>query len=55
MGPLLAASLLASAALVQGPHHGHEPQLGSVHFETSCNEEAQTRFHRALGWLHSFD
>ena len=55
MGPLLAASLLASAALVQGPHHGHEPQLGSVHFETSCNEEAQTRFHRALGWLHSFE
>ena len=28
--------------------------LGEVHFETSCNEEAQAEFNRAVALLHSF-
>ena len=29
-------------------------QLGSVHFETSCNEVAQRRFDRAMRYQHSY-
>jgi hypothetical protein len=31
-----------------------DKQLGSVHFETSCNETAQRRFDRAMRYQHSF-
>jgi tetratricopeptide (TPR) repeat protein len=31
-----------------------EPQLGIVHFQTSCNEVAQRRFDRAMRYQHSF-
>ena len=31
-----------------------DEQLGSVHFETSCNEVAQRRFDRAMRYQHSF-
>src|SRR5688572_2626025 len=31
-----------------------EPQLGTVHFPTSCNPAAQERFDRAMRYQHSF-
>src|ERR671912_2300290 len=31
-----------------------DPQLGSVHFKTSCNEAAQRRFDRGMRYQHSF-
>jgi Tfp pilus assembly protein PilF len=31
-----------------------EQRLGTVHFETSCNETAQRRFDRAMRYQHSF-
>jgi len=57
---LLAASLLvtlaASQAYAQMAMHDHAAmeRLGSVHFETSCDAEAQPRFDRAVALMHSF-
>jgi Tfp pilus assembly protein PilF len=31
-----------------------DQQLGSVHFQTSCNEVAQRRFDRAMRYQHSY-
>src|SRR5690242_17146831 len=31
-----------------------DQELGTVHFETSCNEVAQRRFDRAMRYQHSF-
>ena len=31
-----------------------DQQLGSVHFETSCNEVAQRRFDRGMRYQHSY-
>ena len=31
-----------------------DSRLGSVHFETSCNEQAQRRFNRGMRYQHSF-
>src|SRR5437588_7945215 len=31
-----------------------DQRLGTVHFETSCNEAAQRRFDRAMRYQHSF-
>src|SRR5438552_490303 len=31
-----------------------DQRLGTVHFETSCNEIAQRRFDRAMRYQHSF-
>src|SRR5215831_14324580 len=31
-----------------------DQRLGTVHFETSCNEVAQRRFDRAMRYQHSF-
>src|SRR6266496_2668297 len=31
-----------------------DQRLGTVHFETSCNETAQRRFDRAMRYQHSF-
>jgi len=31
-----------------------DQRLGTVHFETSCNEAAQQRFDRAMRYHHSF-
>ena len=41
----------AQPAVAQGEV---DPQLGSVHFETSCNEVAQRRFDRAMRYQHSY-
>jgi hypothetical protein len=51
-----AASIAASIAFSQ-PIVGQEEtdqRLGTVHFETSCNEVAQRRFDRAMRYQHSF-
>jgi Tfp pilus assembly protein PilF len=55
MSLILFVSALTLASAVQDSHQGHEPQLGSVVFETSCNAEANALVQRALGWLHSFE
>jgi hypothetical protein len=31
-----------------------EQRLGTVHFDTSCNETAQRRFDRGMRYQHSF-
>src|SRR5262249_8387232 len=51
-----AASIAASFSFSQ-PILGQEEtdqRLGTVHFETSCNEVAQRRFDRAMRYQHSF-
>lgn len=46
-----AASIsVAQAALAQDA----EEQFGKVHFSTSCNDQAQRRFDRAMRYQHSF-
>jgi hypothetical protein len=55
MSLFIFVSALTLATAVQDTHQGHEPQLGRVVFETSCNAEADALFRRALGWLHSFE
>jgi Tfp pilus assembly protein PilF len=52
---IVLATALTLATAVQDTHQGHEPQIGRVVFETSCNAEANALFQRALGWLHSFE
>ena len=50
------ASIAASVSFSQ-PVFGQEEtdqRLGTVHFETSCNEVAQRRFDRAMRYQHSF-
>src|SRR6266436_3809488 len=51
-----AASIAASVSFSQ-PILGQEEtdqRLGTVHFDTSCNEVAQRRFDRAMRYQHSF-
>ena len=52
---LLAASAFALAVAAPDSEHGHDPQLGKVSFETTCNAQAADLLHRGLGWLHSFE
>ena len=53
---LTATLLTATASPPAEVHdHGHPPELGKVVFATSCTPEAQKRFLRGLGWLHSFE
>jgi tetratricopeptide (TPR) repeat protein len=53
---LAAASLAASVSLPQPvlAQEETDQRLGTVHFETSCNEVAQRRFDRAMRYQHSF-
>ena len=51
----LVAWAFASAMADPVSHSGHDPQLGTIVFETSCNPAAEASFRRALGWLHSFE
>jgi Tfp pilus assembly protein PilF len=60
MRKLLLASA-AAATLASGLWSWSSPaqdttdqRLGSVHFETSCNEMAQRRFDRAMRYQHSY-
>src|SRR5215471_11267866 len=51
-----AASIAASFSFSQ-PIFGQDEtdqRLGTVHFDTSCNEVAQRRFDRAMRYQHSF-
>ena len=51
-----AASIAASVSFSQSTFCQEETdqRLGTVHFETSCNEVAQRRFDRAMRYQHSF-
>src|SRR5262249_40057668 len=53
-----AMTAIATLALVCAAHPAHtavkEKQLGSVHFETSCNPAAQKLFDRGMLYQHSF-
>src|SRR5215213_2113359 len=54
---MLAGSALAALWLSSPPILAQtdvDQQLGSVHFETSCNEVAQRRFDRGMRYQHSF-
>jgi len=50
------ASIMASIAFPQPVFAQDESdqRLGTVHFDTSCNEVAQRRFDRAMRYQHSF-
>src|SRR5215472_5330048 len=50
------ASIMVSIAFPQPVFAQDESdqRLGTVHFETSCNEVAQRRFDRAMRYQHSF-
>jgi hypothetical protein len=53
----VAAASIAAGVLFSQPILGQEEtdqRLGTVHFETSCNEVAQRRFDRAMRYQHSF-
>ncbi|HUL92659.1 MAG TPA: hypothetical protein VLV56_09950 [Burkholderiales bacterium] len=52
----LAAAALVSLLFAAGPGfaHGGKDQLGTVHFQTSCNAEAQAAFDQAMLFQHSF-
>ena len=59
MAKLSWIAVSAVAAVLAAPPQlkAQEPsdqQLGTVHFETSCNEVAQRRFDRAMRYQHSF-
>src|SRR5437899_8021269 len=51
-----AASIAASVSFSQSSFGQEETdqRLGTVHFETSCNEVAQRRFDRGMRYQHSF-
>jgi Tfp pilus assembly protein PilF len=48
----IAVSMLFSQPIVAQDET--DQRLGTVHFETSCNEVAQRRFDRAMRYQHSF-
>jgi Tfp pilus assembly protein PilF len=54
----LAAAVAATFAAAIAPsataQDAAEQRLGTVHFETSCNETAQRRFDRGMRYQHSF-
>jgi len=52
---LLPVSALFLAAAAPEHSHEHSPQLGKVHFETTCGAAAQQSFETGLRWLHSFE
>jgi Tfp pilus assembly protein PilF len=52
-----AVTVVSGIALVQpvsAQQEESDQRLGTVHFETSCNEAAQRRFDRAMRYQHSF-
>src|SRR5437763_3010201 len=46
---------LGATPLAQEHQHAAGEQLGTVHFQTSCNPSAQEQFDHAMAWLHSFE
>src|SRR3954467_8222616 len=52
---LLAATALSVISFGPAPAAAQDDvQLGSAHFETSCNEVAQRRFDRGMRYQHSY-
>jgi hypothetical protein len=53
---LVAMLLIVAAARTTAQEHQHatSEKLGTVHFDTSCNEAAQKSFDHAVALLHSF-
>jgi tetratricopeptide (TPR) repeat protein len=54
---MLLAAAISVAGLTATPiaaQTNEDQQLGSVHFETSCNDTAQRRFNRAMRYQHSY-
>src|SRR5262249_27767011 len=53
---IAAASIAATISLSQPvlAQEDTDQRLGTVHFETSCNDVAQRRFDRAMRYQHSF-
>src|SRR3954470_22154414 len=52
-----AVTVVSGIALVQpvsAQQEESDQRLGTVHFETSCNDVAQRRFDRAMRYQHSF-
>src|SRR6202795_1494168 len=49
-----AATVAAGMGFAQPALQESDQRLGTVHFETSCNETAQRRFDRAMRYQHSF-
>jgi len=47
--------ILAATSPGQEHAHGNGERLGTVHFESSCNREAQSELDRAVALLHSFE
>jgi hypothetical protein len=58
-GFIFACILILAAGSRAQDHPEHKAstheELGTVHFATSCNEEAQKEFDRAVALLHSFE
>src|SRR5437016_3752445 len=50
---VMIAGTLSSTLPVVGQEESDQ-RLGTVHFETSCNETAQRRFDRGMRYQHSF-
>src|SRR5947209_16418376 len=53
----VAAASIAASISFSSPIFGQEEtdqRLGTIHFDTSCNEVAQRRFDRAMRYQHSF-
>src|ERR1041385_1766794 len=50
-----ALSLVVISAQAQEHEHATGEKLGTVHFETSCNQAAGVQFDRAIALLHSFE
>jgi tetratricopeptide (TPR) repeat protein len=48
------AAAAISAAPTARAQDAAEEQFGKVHFSTSCNDQAQRRFDRAMRYQHSF-
>ena len=46
--------VLLGSSFAQEHDHGHGEALGTVHFSTTCNSDAQKEFDRAVALLHSF-
>ena len=47
-------TMVAWSTPAQDHLHGSDEKLGTVRFATSCNDEAQREFNRAVALLHSF-
>ena len=47
--------ILCTSSVAQEHTHGSSERLGTVHFATSCNQNAQQEIERGVALLHSFE